>query len=622
MNWKLCIACGLLAVPSSALAQGSIRADSADPTVTIACFGHELALTHKSVDRGSVQVSAEVLNLGDGRRAPTGRVVFLIDDVRVGPSDGVPLRAGRDPRTGQPAGIASVALSIAGDLHLSNGSHTVVAQYVPAEGFAPSRSAAANNLEIRDKARLADLSPAAPSRNPGRSNAGQIPASQAAMPGYAADLPVKAPFVPVDTKRFYFDAEARIWSFSKSPTPPFLAGGTTTAVGPSFTGPTFVSTAPGFIGLLTATGTLTNIFDQQFPTDPNTPDIRAGQYYRLGYWLDPEHSRAVEAEGFAFFSKSSSFATATNGLIGVRNPAGPTPFLVLSQPNTQIANRTFINTTPDVFVGLFTDLVGDGAGGGATIATSSRLFGADVNYRMRLADRGDGGRIELTGGVKWVGLYESMTLGTATQHFQSVTRTFEPALGLPIVPTPPLNAPVGLPFTNTSLTAMQTFDQFETRNNFLGAQIGATGEYRWGPWWVSADAKVALGVTNERINATGGTTTFTTTSTTPVTGFPLAGIPLVGQTGAPPVVANATTATPAGLYTATGSLTRNALAVAPSGVFRIGYDIIPDTVSLDAGYSFLYLSNVARPGDQFSAGPIQTTGFLAHGFNGGVKYKF
>src|SRR5262249_9322095 len=154
--------------------------------------------------------------------------------------------------------------------------HTVVARYVPSEGFGPSKSTAANNLEVNEKSQLAGSSPVpGPVSQVQRGfTVAQPVISQSAPPGYAADLPVKAPFLPVANKRFYFDAEARIWSFSKSPTPPFLAGGTTTSVGPNFTGPTFVSTSPGFIGLLTATGTLTNIFDQQFPIDANTPDIR------------------------------------------------------------------------------------------------------------------------------------------------------------------------------------------------------------------------------------------------------------------------------------------------------------------------------------------------------------
>ena len=143
---KYLAAAGLFA-PSVAMAAGA-------PTITIACFGGDLALTLKADANGTAQLAAEVLSIGDGRISPAGSVKFLVDNEPVGPASGVPLRPGHDPRTGQAVGLASFSLPVASQLHLSPGSHTVTAQFIPAStsGLATSSSNAVRNLRVAGKA--------------------------------------------------------------------------------------------------------------------------------------------------------------------------------------------------------------------------------------------------------------------------------------------------------------------------------------------------------------------------------------------------------------------------------------------------------------------------------------
>jgi hypothetical protein len=88
-------------------------------------------------------------------------------------------------------------------------------------------------------------------------------------------IPAKAPTAETSGPRFWYDAEGGVYGFSRNL--PTIASITP----PATTGPTFVPTAPGFIGLFTMS-TVTNPL-----VTGATPDFGAGGSYRMGYWLDP-----------------------------------------------------------------------------------------------------------------------------------------------------------------------------------------------------------------------------------------------------------------------------------------------------------------------------------------------
>jgi hypothetical protein len=132
------------------------------------------------------------------------------------------------------------------------------------------------------------------------------------------------------------------------------------------------------------------------------------------------------------------------------------------------------------------------------IALSNQLQGAEANGLANLAS-GDGFRVDLLGGFRYLYLNERLR----------------------IVQTSTLDESGSSEFAGGSFTAhdvMGSFDEFETRNNFYGGQLGAKAEVNRGRFTIAAIAKVALGDTHETVNISGNTTVTSTSSFTPLFG--------------------------------------------------------------------------------------------------------
>ena len=166
-------------------------------------------------------------------------------------------------------------------------------------------------------------------------------------------------------------------------------------------------------------------------------------------------------------------------------------------------------------------------------------------------------------------------------------------------------------------TAFDLFDRFDTMNRFHGAEIGLLLEERRCNWTLDTSVKVAFGNTHSSVRIDGSTTT-TVPGVAPVTSR--------GGLLALP--------TNIGLYE------ENRFSVVPEFGITLGYDV---TCQLRAtfGYTLIYWSNVARPGDQidfgvnnsqFSGGALSgearpefnwaTAGYWAQGMNVGLEYCF
>jgi hypothetical protein len=161
-------------------------------------------------------------------------------------------------------------------------------------------------------------------------------------------------------------------------------------------------------------------------------------------------------------------------------------------------------------------------------------------------------------------------------------------------------------------------DHFDTRNQFYGGQLGFRTQCHWRCWDLEYITKVALGTTHEQANIFGSTVI------TPAGGSPQA---FTGGLFAQP--------------TNIGHYTRDRFAVVPEVGINIGYNLT-DHWRLFAGYSFIYWSTVARPGDQidrvvnstlipprqFPSGParpafnFKDTDFWAYGVNFGLEFKY
>jgi hypothetical protein len=130
------------------------------------------------------------------------------------------------------------------------------------------------------------------------------------------------------------------------------------------------------------------------------------------------------------------------------------------------------------------------------------------------------------------------------------------------------------------------YDGFDGHNQFNGGQMGLHADYSHGMLFCEVTGKVAIGVTSEVVKIDGATTILTPT---------LGGV-------------NSQTL-PGGVYalpTNIGRYSRNEFAVVPEGIFKIGLKL-GDVSRLFVGYNFLYLSDLARPGDQIdrSLNPVQ-----------------
>jgi len=381
-------------------------------------------------------------------------------------------------------------------------------------------------------------------------------------PASSIALPVKARAVsPVNAgPRFWVEAEGGIYGFSKNL--PVIAA----VAPPATTGPTFVPTSPGFIGLVT-TSTVTNPLSTGVPVD-----TAGGGSYRMGYWLDPERTMAVEGSLFYVQGKS-------NFAVG----------------QTTVRTTTFINTTPDVFVGLFDDATITSLTGASI---TDQLYGGDTNFRMKVPHVASLSSFDIMVGARYVGLDERLTASVSSLN----ARVFQPALGIPV--------PVDF------INSMAGFGSFRIRNSFIGPQLGFNAEQHWGPFWVANENKVAVGATIERVSVS-GSSVFTTT---PTTTFVLAGIPLAVNGGAP---VTGTGGAPAFGVFAQGDRNKTAFAVVPSGNIKFGYDVIDDRLSVTLAYNYLYMSNVGRVGDQITSPfGIRQASLFAQGITLGARAKF
>jgi hypothetical protein len=232
--------------------------------------------------------------------------------------------------------------------------------------------------------------------------------------------------------------------------------------------------------------------------------------------------------------------------------------------------------------------------GTATERLTSRLWGAEGNVVVGLANPGPW-RVDLLGGIRYLNLAEGLSFRTST----------------PDIPPGPV-------------TVFETKDVFDANNDFYGGQLGLRGRYDTGRFMADATLKVALGVMRQHVDVTGGfQTNFFTGGN--VQSF-------AGGLFAQP--------------TNIGSHRRDVFAVVPEVGVNLGFRLT-NWASIVAGYTFLYASNVVRPGQQIDrvinptqsgaialTNPATLTGaarpqfkfegsdFWAHGLNVGLAFNF
>ena len=164
-------------------------------------------------------------------------------------------------------------------------------------------------------------------------------------------------------------------------------------------------------------------------------------------------------------------------------------------------------------------------------------------------------------------------------------------------------------------------DNFSTRNSFYGGQIGIRREIWRNRLFVNGTAKLALGVTHQVVDINGSTT-------------------IIAPGGAVTTERGGLLA----LSSNIGHYSRDRFSVVPEVGVNVGVQVT-EYVRVFAGYSFLYWSNVVRPGEQIDpvlnrnliptssafgtpGGPARPafhfneSDFWGHGINVGLEFRF
>ena len=197
--------------------------------------------------------------------------------------------------------------------------------------------------------------------------------------------------------------------------------------------------------------------------------------------------------------------------------------------------------------------------GSAQATLSNNLGGGEINVTWAMP-RQDAWRVDLLGGFRFLQLRESYTITTSS----------------------PYNPPNPTDIWNTT-------DSFDARNRFYGLQVGARAVYDQGPWVGSVIGKLALGTMQQRVSVSGSLETNDYNNYGPTQTFSGAYF---------------------ALPTNSGDHSRDTFAVVPEVALNLGYRLTPQA-TVYVGYSFLYASNVARPGDQINRNinPTQTVAY-------------
>jgi len=149
---------------------------------------------------------------------------------------------------------------------------------------------------------------------------------------------------------------------------------------------------------------------------------------------------------------------------------------------------------------------------------------------------------------------------------------------------------------------VSTWDRCGTGNCFYGGQLGAETVLHYSRWFLDLWGKAALGVNDQTIDVNG---------TTVAGGQAFPG----GNLASPALL---------------GRHRRDEFAVVPEAGVRLGCELAQH-VRVTAGYTFLYLTNAARPGVQIDAllsaprpspFPFQSGEFWVQGLNLGVEFRF
>ena len=307
---------------------------------------------------------------------------------------------------------------------------------------------------------------------------------------------------------------------------------------------------------------------------------------RFGAGIDLGSNVSLEGNYFLLQHGAVHFSASSDA---AGSPVIARPFL-----NNQFqAEDALLTSTPNPAVGPFA--------GTTAVSSYLQLQGWELNF----ATHG-----ELSNGLRFTALagFRSLNLNEDLVIQDSLTPLSAGSLTI-------FGAPVNPP------SQLSDIDRFHTSNTFYGGQIG--GKLEWAGERLSVEflGKIAMGVT-QQLAVIDGSTTATT--------------PGLGSVTAPGGVL--------ALSSNSGRFYRSAFSVVPEAGLTLGWAITP-RLKATLGYTFLFWSQVARPGDQIDrninpalqpsnqnfgngqgaaqpAFSFHESGFWAQGLNFGMEFRF
>jgi hypothetical protein len=296
--------------------------------------------------------------------------------------------------------------------------------------------------------------------------------------------------------------------------------------------------------------------------------VQGGFRFSMGGWFDCAHTIGLEGSIFFLDEQNNGFGVGDrsgNGSFVINEPVSGAPFVTqVSAPGVATGN---------VLVNSFT-----------------RFGGGDLDLMYNLY-RGRGWTINLLGGYRFLELDEELDVSGNSNLLAGTT--FTDGQGNVLA-----NAPAG--------SYINTLDQFRTRNEFNGGQIGANVQYQWGRWSLNGTAKLAIGATHEVVTVNGSSY-------------------ILPPNAAPTTLTGGNFAT-----LQIGRYSNDRFALAPEATLALGYQITPH-IRATIGYNFLFLSSVVRPGNQIDntfdgithpTVPMSSSSFWAQGLNLGLQFRF
>ena len=293
-------------------------------------------------------------------------------------------------------------------------------------------------------------------------------------------------------------------------------------------------------------------------------DTQSGGRFSLGYWFTDGQCFGWELNYLGMDDSRDHFSTDTN--------------------STTIIARPFTNAVSgdqDAVLVSFPDV----AEGSIQVESVSEFRSFEFLLRRAVVQRCDY-RIDVLFGYRYGRLNDRLTITDNLQELEN----------------------------NNVL--IDSYDRFETRNRFNGAEFGVVMNRRYCRWGFELLAKLALGRTSSRVEINGSTTIIDGGNSQTYPGGILA------------------------LPTNIGVYKTKEVAVMPEIGVNLMYCLTPRT-KFTLGYTFIYLSHVARPGDQIDmmvnssqfppgnlngvalpAFQFRTTDFWAHGLNFGLDIRF